>query len=356
MAVVVPVLNEADSVVPLARALAVALAGIEWEMIFVDDGSTDGTIERLEQMASADQRIRVTRRIGRRGLSSAVMEGFLSTIAPVVAVIDGDGQHDETILPDLFRAVFEGGCELAVGTRYAADGSVGDWSAARHRISQLATKAALPFMKTPLSDPMSGFFAIRRDVAIAAAPGLSSTGYKLLLDIVATLPAGLRAKEVAYTFRSRTAGNSKLDSAVALEYFELLLDKLIGRVVPVKFVMFGAVGALGMGVHLIALALSLELPMSFAVAQAVAVGTAMTFNFTLNNHFTYRDRRLTGLRWVKGLGVFAAACGLGAVANIGAGSALYAQDASWWQAGLAGAVIGSVWNYVATSWFVWRRK
>jgi dolichol-phosphate mannosyltransferase len=357
LTVVIPTLNEAGNVEPLLDRLGVALAGIEWEAIFVDDGSTDGTPELLSRIAQSDRRVRMIRRIGRRGLSSAVVEGALASTTPVIAVIDADLQHDEEILPDLYRAVAQDGQELAIGTRYAGNGSTGDWGADRLKISRFATALASPLMKTRLSDPMSGFFAVRRDVLLDAAPKLSNVGYKVLLDLVASHPRPLKVAEVGYTFGTRSHGESKLDEMVALEYIELLLDKTLGRFVPVKLVQFGAIGMLGVGVHLALLYLTLNLlGAAFATAQAAAVLGAMTFNFALNNKFTYRDRQLKGLAWVGGLFSFYLVCSLGAVANVGIGSLVYEQLHGWWIAGIAGAIVGSVWNYVASSWLTWTRR
>ena len=272
-------------------------------------------------------------------------------------MIDADLQHDEKILPDLYRAVADGGSELAIGTRYAANGSTGDWAEDRLKISRFATALASPIMKTRLSDPMSGFFAIRRDILLEAAPKLSTVGYKILLDLVASHPRPLKVAEVGYTFGTRQHGESKLDEMVALEYVELLLDKAIGRFVPVKLVQFGAIGMLGVGVHLALLYLALNLiGAPFATAQTVAVFGAMTFNYALNNKFTYRDRQLKGLAWIGGLFSFYLVCSLGAVANVGIGSLVYEQFHGWWIAGIAGAIVGSVWNYVASGWLTWTKR
>jgi dolichol-phosphate mannosyltransferase len=357
LSVVIPTKNEAGNVEPLLARLNVALAGIDWEAIFVDDNSTDGTPELLTRIAQGDRRVRLIRRIGRRGLSSAVVEGALASTTPIIAVIDADLQHDEKILPDLYRAIADGDYELAIGTRYAANGSTGNWAEDRLKVSRFATALASPIMKTRLSDPMSGFFAVRRDILLDAAPKLSTVGYKILLDLVASHPRPLKAAEVGYTFGTRVAGESKLDEMVALEYLELLLDKAIGRFVPVKLVQFGAIGMLGVGVHLALLYLSMNLIMApFATSQAVAVIGAMTFNFALNNKFTYRDRQLKGFAWVGGLFSFYLVCSLGAVANVGIGSLVYEQFHGWWVAGIAGAIVGSVWNYVASGWLTWTKR
>ena len=357
LSVIIPTLNEAGNIEPLLERLTIALADIRWEAIFVDDGSTDGTADLVTRIAQADRRVRLIRRIGRRGLSSAVVEGALASTTPVVAVIDADLQHDETILPDLYRAISGDGQELAIGTRYAGTGSTGAWDADRLRISRFATALAAPIMKTRLSDPMSGLFAVRRDILLDAAPNLSNVGYKILLDLVASHPRPLRVAEVGYTFGTRQSGASKLDQMVALEYVELLLDKTIGRFVPVKLVQFGAIGMVGVGVHLALLWLLLNvLLVGFSAAQAGAVIGAMTFNFALNNRFTYRDRQLKGLAWVSGLLSFYLVCSLGAVANVGIGSLVYEQYHGWWIAGIAGAVVGSVWNYVASGWLTWAKR
>lgn len=357
LSVVVPTLNEAANVEPLLERLGLALAGIEWEVIFVDDGSTDGTSELLTEIAQEDRRVRMIRRIGRRGLASAVVEGALASTTPVVAVIDADLQHDEKILPDLYQAIAADGNELAIGTRYAGNGSTGDWAEDRLKISRFATALASPIMKTRMSDPMSGLFAVRRDVLLEAAPRLSTVGYKILLDLVASHPRPLRLAEIGYTFGTRQHGESKLDEMVALEYLELLLDKALGRFVPVKLIQFGAIGTAGVGVHLALLYLTLNMVGApFATSQAAAVFGAMTFNFALNNKFTYRDRQLKGLAWVGGLFSFYLVCSLGAVANVGIGSLVYEQLHGWWVAGIAGAIVGSVWNYVASSWLTWTKR
>lgn len=354
LAVVIPTFNEAANVRPLLARLDQALAGISWEAIFVDDNSGDGTADLVRSIGVSNLRIRVVQRVGRRGLSSAVVEGMLATSAPVLAVIDGDMQHDEAILPLLFEAVAQDQCDLAIGSRYIAGGGVGTWSADRHRISRAATRLAEVVLKTPISDPMSGFFVVSRAALMGALPRLSSIGFKILVDLVASSPAPLRVREVPYEFRERVAGESKLDTLVAWEYAALLLDKLVGHLVPVRFLMFGIIGALGLLVHLAALWTALRVA-PFAAAQAVAVGLAMTFNYALNNKLTYRDRQRRGWAFVTGLLSFYAVCLVGAAANVGVGTYVYEAEYTWWLAGAAGAAIGAVWNYAASSVLTWRR-
>jgi dolichol-phosphate mannosyltransferase len=356
LAVIVPTLNEGGNVGPLLEKLAVALQDISWEAIFVDDGSTDATVAILTAMARSDPRVRLIRRVGRRGLSTAVTEGMLASAAPVFAVIDADLQHDEKILPKLFEAVEYGGADLAVGTRYAPGGSTEDWMRTRLKISRFATRLAATFLRIPVSDPMSGFFVIRREAFLAALPNLSSLGYKIMLDIIASAPSELVIREVPYRFRPRLTGESKLDAAIALEYGLLLADKTFGRFVPLRLTMFLVVGSLGLIVNLAVLSLLLiaaDLP--FWISQTIAILVAMTGNFLLNNVFTYRDRRLKGIALLRGLLSFYLSCALGAVANLEIGTLILHSGGSWWLAGSIGAVVGSFWNYAASSLLTWKR-
>ena len=253
------------------------------------------------------------------------------------------------------RAV-EGGSDLAVGTRYTQGGSIGSWSQQRAKVSQAGTTLARKVLGAELSDPMSGFFAIRREALMTALPRLSSVGYKILLDIVASSPTRLAIAEVPYTFRERFSGASKLDSAILLEFALLLIDKKVGRWVPTRFFMFAAVGGFGLLVHLAVLGLALELAqLSFRVAQGAAVVVSMTGNYFINNQLTYRDRRRRGFGLVTGLLSFYLICSLGGAANVGIGELIYADGQSWWLAGLVGAAVGSVWNYAVTSCLTWRR-
>lgn len=355
LAVIVPTYNEAANVPAMIAALDATLAGIATEIVFVDDWSTDGTAAAVEHAAAGRTDVRVVRRFGRRGLSSAAIEGMLSTMAPVVALLDGDGQHDERLLPRLFRLVEGGRADVAIGSRYCADGSIGTWNAHRAGASRFATRLSRLVIGDTVSDPMSGFFVMRRETVEALVPRLSGRGFKLLFDLLSAAETPLRTVELPFEFRTRQAGESKLGAGVAIDYALAVADRLVRRWVPPRFVMFAGVGTLGLGVHLSVLRAAMTGGVSFAQAQAAAVIAAIAFNFLANNALTFRDRRLRGWRLAAGLASFYAVCGLGALANIGAGAALFAADGRWWLSGLAGALIGSVWNFAAASLVTWRR-
>jgi dolichol-phosphate mannosyltransferase len=357
LAIVVPTFNEHDNVRELVQRLDRCLAGVDWEIVFVDDDSADGTLKVLRDLCRADARVRHLQRIGRRGLASAVVEGILSTSAPYVAVMDADLQHDESKLAEMLRRLGSPDCDIVVGSRYTGTGGTGDWSKARRLISDVATRLTRVVLRTRVSDPMSGFFMLKRDAFDTAVRGLSSTGYKILLDILVSAPRPLAVVEVPYVFRSRQYGESKLDAAVTLEFLMLLLDKTVGRFVPGRFVMFALVGGFGVFVHMLVLAaLSQGLALGFMESQLAATVAAMTFNFFANNVLTYRDKRLKGLWQVtRGLLTFYAVCGIGALSNVGIATVLFREAYAWWLAGLAGILVGAVWNYAASSMVTWRK-
>jgi dolichol-phosphate mannosyltransferase len=355
LAVIIPTFNEAANVAPLLHRLALALAGIRWEAVFVDDNSPDGTANIVREIAVTNPQVRIVQRIGRRGLTSAVVEGMLATAAPVLAVIDGDMQHDETILPKMYDAIASGEADLAVGTRYAQGGGVGSWNKNRALASRIATRISHWAIKAPLSDPMSGLMAIARPTLMAAIPRMSGMGFKVLLDITASLPDVPRIAEIPYVFKERELGESKAGALVLAEYAALIADKTIGRYIPLRMLSFLAVGGMGVVIHLTLLGISLNIGQDFLQAEIIAVMGAILFNFTLNNIFTYRDRRLRGLKMVAGFASFCAICSVGAIANIGIGTWVSGTNTKWWLAGLAGTVVGAVWNFAASSFVTWRK-
>jgi dolichol-phosphate mannosyltransferase len=357
LSVVVPTFNERDNVIALFRKLETALAGRAWEVIYVDDNSPDGTWDVVRALAREDSRVRCIRRIGRRGLSGACIEGILASSAPCAAVIDADLQHDETQLQKMLALLQGGEADLVVGSRYIEGGSADSFDRQRAGFSWLATSVAKKLLRVEIADPMSGFFMIRRDRFEQLAPELSTQGFKILLDIVATARGSLRIKEIPYRFGSRMHGESKLDSMVALDFVGLVLAKLTGDVVSLRFLMFAMVGSLGLLVHLVALFIALEVfNVPFPEAQACGALMAMTSNFLLNNFLTYRDQRLKGFGILRGLLLFYLVCSVGLVANVGVAFSVYDQEPIWWLAGAAGALMGVVWNYAMSGLFVWRKR
>ena len=358
LSVIVPCYNERPNVAPMIAKLDAALRGIEWEVIYVDDNSPDGTAAEVRRIAALDPRVRCIRRVGRRGLASAVIEGALSSSAAYVAVIDGDLQHDETRLPVMLEALRSGQYDIAIASRHVEGGdNAGLANRWRHALSDGGIWFAQRILPVTLTDPMSGFFMLPRPLFEELAPRLAGQGFKILLDLVLSAPAAPRVKEVPAAFHARVAGESKLDVQVMMQFAGLLLDKTFAGYLPLRFISFAAVGGMGVMVHLVVLGLLRQTTaLDFGVGQTIATVVAMVFNFGLNNTITYADQRLKGPRLWRGLLLFMLVCGVGAVANIGIAKALYASHAAWTVAGAMGAVIGVVWNYAVSATLVWRAR
>lgn len=359
LAIVLPTFNERGNLAPLIARIETALAGRAlWEVIIVDDDSGDGTADEARALAREDVRVRVIQRIGRRGLASAVIEGFCATAAPFVAVMDADHQHDPALLPTMLDVLRAGKAEVCAASRFVPGASTAAWAAPeRERLSSFANRAARALTGVTLSDPMSGYFMLETARARALAPRLSGVGFKILLDLLASADQPLRVEEFPLDFAARRAGESKLDRAVLFDFLAGLYDKLLGRIIPTRFALFGTVGAAGVAVHFAVLSAQLALRgEGFVLAQAAAVLAAMSFNFLLNNWLTYRDQRLMGaVALLRGWAGFCAACSVGALANVAIASFLEARGLLWALAALAGIVVGAVWNYALSSRFVWGR-
>lgn len=351
--VVVPVFNERANIAPLIMRISEALAGLRWQVIYVDDNSPDGTAEAVKSIALKDPRVSCLRRVGRRGLAGAILEGMLASAAPFVAVIDGDLQHDETLLRPMFELLRTDRADLVIASRYVGDGGAsGGFSGQRAAGSRLATALAQFVLKSKVTDPVSGFFAARRSVVDEAAPRLSTEGFKILFDLISTLSGSARIVELPYQFRERQAGSSKLDSRVVIDYLGLILSRASNNLVSPRMLLFSLVGASGVAVHLTVLRMLPE-TVAFLPAQVVAALVAMTTNYFINNAVTYRDRRRRGFSLLTGYVQFCGLCSVGFLANLAVGNQLQEWTSARLISGAVGAIVGAVWNYITTALAVW---
>jgi dolichol-phosphate mannosyltransferase len=356
LCIVIPTLNERENIGLLLEKLRITLHDIRYEVIVVDDDSPDGTAAVVKRLSRTQDNLHVLHRIGRRGLSSACIEGMLATSAPYIAVMDADLQHDETVLPEMLRKISFEDLDLVVGSRNIGGGSMGDFSDWRIKLSRLGRRLSGVERHAQLTDPMSGFFIVRRSFFERVAHRLTAIGFKILLDIVLSADGQVRVGEVPYHFRLRQHGQSKLDLIVGLEYLELILDKLIGSYISVRFVLFSLVGTIGTVIHLLLLGLLLiDERFTFIESQAFATGIVMVLNYVMNNSFTYRDRRRRGSAFWVGMLTFCIACSLGGIANVLISAEAFRQGMPWPLAGITGLLFSAVWNYGVTSMITWRR-
>jgi len=298
--IVSPTYNEAENVPRLVHDVDTALSGIDYELVIADDNSPDCTWAVALDLANQNPRIRVLRRTRNRGLSAAVIEGFLSSTSDYVGVIDADLQHDPAILRQMIAAL-DAGAEIAVGSRYVDGGGTGTWNAVRKFQSWVATRLARTFLGVELSDPMSGYFILRRADFSRIHKQLDARGFKILLEIIARL-APSRLAEVPYTFRARVAGQSKLSSKVVLQYLgQLWRLSSVSRYMSVRFIKFALVGASGTVINLCAfLGFARLLGLRDWRISALATLFANLTNYTLNNAWTFVDRGHRGWSLVRG--------------------------------------------------------
>jgi dolichol-phosphate mannosyltransferase len=335
LAVVVPTYNERDNVAPLVDALSQALAGLSWEVVFVDDDSPDGTAARARELAKAHSNVRVVQRIGRRGLATAAIEGILATTAPLVAVMDGDLQHDERLLPRMLARLEDAeDLDLVIASRFAEDASLGDFAGARRLISRAGIALSRLVLPAGVTDPLSGFFMVRRRFFDQVAHRLSGRGFKILVDLLASAPGRVRFVELPFHFRRRLHGASKLDAREFGHYLALIADKAIGRALPVRLLVFAGLAALALLGHLAVLAaLHRGLAIAFVPAQAAASVAVTAGLFAL-----LVPRRALRLAHAAGLALPGLALGPWLAAE------LHGAGAGWALAGVVGGAASLAWS------------
>lgn len=357
LTVVLPTYNECANVEPIVTQLLPLRDDFDLELLFVDDDSSDGTSEKVRILAHQHGCVRLIRRVGRFGLSSAIKEGILDATGDVVLVMDSDGQHEPVAVAQTVDTLLESGADLVIGSRFHPKASIQGLSEQRERNSSWANAVArfsLPRYRH-LSDYMSGFFALRPERCLPYVRQVDVNGFKFLYELLALSHGHLAVTEVPLSFQPRSAGESKLNLAVIWDLGVSILHTLLLRVVPRRAVSFALVGGTGIGIHLLVFALTKELlGVNFEKAQVVAVVCAGCSNYLINNVLTFRSQRLSGIALVFGLIRFLLVTSLGMAANVGVSSAFYRQVTPQpLLALLAGIAVDFVWKYAASSRFVW---
>ena len=350
LCIVVPVFRHGPVVADIVERLARALGSVDWEIVCVDDNSPDDTVSAIRALGANDPRVRAIRRVGRNGLTQTCVTAMLASRARFVAMMQPDADFEAAALVAMLERLRGGGTDLVVAARSRVAGG-------RLRTLVRTALAAITrrVLLTEMSDPTSGMFMMRRDALEDLTPSLSSLGYQVLLDLVATARGRLRIAEIADGASHRAQDRGRSELKLALELLALLIGKFSGDAVSTRFLLFCMVGLSGVGVHLAILDVAL-LAFSFTTAQTIATVLTTVWNYTLNNAVTYGDQRLTGWFYFTELIRFQIVCGIGLISNVGVASLIYANEATWWVAGLGGAVMGAVWNYAVSSVFVWRPR
>ena len=373
VSIISPTYNEALNVGPLIDGLHAALVDVAHEVIIVDDDSPDGTWEIVEALAVTDDRVRVIRRFGESGLSSAVLAGMEVATGSVLAVIDADGQHDEAALPEMVRRIEHGEADVVVGTRGAEGGSYGEFSLGRRIVSGVAALLAKLFLRVPVSDPMSGFFAISRDTYRRIGPTINPQGFKILLEFIGRR-GDLRVDEVGYRFRNRVHGETKMSPSVIRSYLLAVAELRLGRQIKGQLFLYAVVGVCGFFVNLGVFGLfellgtgAIDVGLAEPVRWSLLAGiqASIISNFVLNNYFVFWERRFRRRQLAQGLVVFELVSILGVFIHVAMfqflqqqrlGESVVGAEAARLAHEAIGFAVAFVSNYYLNVNYTWRRR
>lgn len=354
ISIILPTYNEHKNVPILLERLNTALAHIDKEVIVVDDNSPDQTWKVARDLEPQYPWLRVIRRLHDKGLSSAVLAGFAVAEGDFLAVMDADLQHDENALPN-FLTAFAQGADIVVGSRKVEGGGVENWNIMRRFISWVATMMAQIALHQGVTDPMSGFFAIRKELYQKYREEINPRGFKILLEFVARSKEA-KVKEVGYTFKGRIHGESKLSGKVIYDYIYALYELSLGKYIPLRFIRYVSVGFTGLIVSYVTLLIARQFAIEDSTAVSISIEASILTNFIFNNYWTFKDHKLTG-PWnlLRGTVTFHAICLGGALINQAlaiwtaqkCGINLYAANA-------LGYIVAAIWNYVINVSVTWK--
>ena len=359
LSIVIPTYNERENISKILEKLRKSLRAVRYEIVFVDDNSPDGTSDEVKLFMQKSPDIHLIHRIGRRGLSGAIIEGILASNSSLVGVMDCDLQHDETKLLEML-ALFKknNSLDLVIGSRFTENGGISDGAFSKFR--ELGSKVVTFMIKKLLninsSDPLSGFFMVKRNSFKRHSENLQTQGFKILADFLVTSGKTIDVEEVGYSFKNRVLGESKMSLLTALELISLVFSQIFGGKVSIRFILFCMVGVSGIFVQLATTGLLMLFTNGFSTSQTVGIVVAMTSNYFLNNYITFQERRLKSLDLLRGLFSFYLICSLGAFANISVSTYLYSLSSNWLVSSLVGAIFGAVWNFTLSSKFTWKSK
>ncbi|RDB35673.1 MAG: glycosyltransferase family 2 protein [Spirobacillus cienkowskii] len=354
LSLVIPTYNESINIPILLERISIHLADIPKEVIIVDDNSPDKTWEVAHSLEHKYSWLRVIRRMTEKGLSSAVMAGFEIAEGDLLAVMDSDLQHDEKALIDFYRA-FQNGADLVVGSRKAQGGQVEDWSQTRKFISWTATLMSKIALRHSVSDPMSGFFALKRSVYENYKEQINPRGFKILLEFLAR-SKNIKIAEVGYTFKGRIHGESKLSHKVILDYIFALYELSIGKYVPIKFIQYGIIGTIGLIIGtLIIYFTEIFTDFDHSLSLALSIEMSLLSNFFLNNYWTFKTKKLVGFKkLLRGLILFHAICLSGALINHAIGIKLLEFGINIYLSNSIGYLLAAIWNYIINVNITWK--
>ena len=354
ISIIIPTYNERNNVTPLIKRIDHALSDYDYEVVFVDDNSGDGTAE-VAGALSSKYPVKVIIRQNKRGLASAVVDGLRHVTGQIVGVMDADLQHPPEVIPDLLREI-ESGADIVIASRYIKGGACQGWGLTRRITSKGAIVLAhllLPSTRQ-FRDPMSGFFMFNQQVVAHAH--LKPTGYKILLEI---LMEGefQNAAEVPYTFGTRSGGESKLNTRQQIDYLRHVYSLMQRKGELRRFFKFCVVGLSGVLVNMGLLWLLTEFAgFPYLISAGFSIESSIISNFVLNDYFTFADRRSPKAKsFLNRLLKFNLVSLAGLAINIGVLWLLTEVFGVYYLlSNLCGIAVATLWNYLINTWWTWR--
>lgn len=354
ISIIIPTYNERDNIVTLVKRIDHALPNCEYEVVFIDDSSSDGTAELVAAL-STQYPVKIFVRQNKRGLASAVVDGLKHITGQMVTVMDADLQHPPEVIPELLREAKDE-VDIAIASRYVKGGGCQGWGLIRRIISKGAIVLAhllLPSTR-PVRDPVSGFFMFKRQVVAGAQ--LKPTGYKILLEIL--MKGEFHSvTEVPYAFGTRSGGKSKLNTRQQIDYLKHIFCLMKRKGELSRFLKFCMVGLSGVFVNMGLLWLLTELAgLFYLLSSAVSIESSIISNFVLNDYFTFPDRRLpTAKSFFSRLLKFNLVSLAGLPINIGVLWLLTEVFGIYYLlSNLCGIAVATLWKYLANTWWTWK--
>jgi len=343
VSIIIPTYNESENIVKVLNEIELTLSGHDYEVIVVDDNSPDQTSEIVKKISKANKNILCIKRTWKKGLSSAVIEGVALSSKELVCVMDGDGQHDPKDILKMLEHHRAYNLDLVSGSRFLNLSSELALSQSRKNLSDAGIFFANLFLKKKMTDPMTGLFLIKKNLIENLQDQLYKDGFKILFDIL-MLNKTLKSDEVQINFRSRIAGDSKLNISTIFNMLGQVMENITKGFMPASFFVFSLVGTVGVAIHLTSLSLLL-MSLGFVAANAVSTVLAMTSNYFLNNYLTFHNLHKTFRERFQGLIKYSFTNSFSILANIGVASQFYANNFSEISSALIGILAGLVLNY-----------
>lgn len=354
ISVIIPTYNEKDNIVPLIERLSKTFDGLNFEILLIDDNSKDGTIDVAAGLASKYP-VKVLVRTHERGLATAVLHGFQYAQGSIIGVMDADLQHPPEINADLLKAV-EHGADMAIASRYVKGGGCPNWGLVRRIISKGALTLAHIFLPTTRSvkDPMSGFFMFKRESM--GENKLRPIGYKILLEML-VMGKFQNIVEVPFIFEDRSSGRSKMKARQQIDYLRHIFSLMRREGELLRILKFVGVGLCGTIINEGLLWLLTQFGgLAFYYSALIAIEASIITNFTLNDYFTFADRRTGKTKsFLSRLLKFNITCAAGAAIQWGL-LLLFTEVFGLYYllSNLIGIVVAFIWNYVLNIAWTWK--